>query len=100
MVARPVSSGPPPLYATLGHDWSLASHNALKPGAQYKYDSSLGRNALASCKRCNMFLGFRDSLEESSMKTYISSLGKFLPGDPVDNDAMEQFVGKIAGKPS
>jgi 3-oxoacyl-[acyl-carrier-protein] synthase-3 len=34
------------------------------------------------------------------MKAYITSLGKFLPGDPVDNDTMEEFLGKIAGKGS
>ena len=34
------------------------------------------------------------------MKTYITSLGKFLPGPPIDNDAMEEYIGKIDGKAS
>ena len=34
------------------------------------------------------------------MKTYITSMGKFLPGEPVDNDSMEDYLGKIGGKPS
>lgn len=31
---------------------------------------------------------------------YITSLGVFLPGDPVGNDEMEAFLGKIHGRPS
>lgn len=31
---------------------------------------------------------------------YITSLGKFLPGDPIGNDEMETILGKIGGKPS
>jgi 3-oxoacyl-[acyl-carrier-protein] synthase-3 len=34
------------------------------------------------------------------MKTYITSMGKFLPGEPVDNDAMEDYLGRIGGKKS
>ena len=34
------------------------------------------------------------------METFITALGKFLPGDPVDNDAMEDYLGKISGKAS
>ena len=34
------------------------------------------------------------------MPAYITSLGKFLPGPPVDNESMEDFLGKIGGKAS
>jgi 3-oxoacyl-[acyl-carrier-protein] synthase III len=34
------------------------------------------------------------------MQVYINSVSKYLPGDPVDNDSMEEFVGAIHGKPS
>ena len=34
------------------------------------------------------------------MNAYITSLGKFLPGGPVDNDGMEKRLGLIAGKTS
>ena len=34
------------------------------------------------------------------MQAFITSLGKFLPGEPVDNDAMEEFLGAINGKVS
>jgi 3-oxoacyl-[acyl-carrier-protein] synthase-3 len=34
------------------------------------------------------------------MNAYITSMGKFLPGEPVDNEAMEEYLGKIGGKPS
>lgn len=34
------------------------------------------------------------------MQAYINSLSKYLPGDPVDNDSMEEFLGAIHGKPS
>jgi len=31
---------------------------------------------------------------------YITALGKFLPGPPVSNDEMEEYLGMIGGKPS
>jgi 3-oxoacyl-[acyl-carrier-protein] synthase-3 len=31
---------------------------------------------------------------------YITALGKFLPGPPVSNDEMEDYLGMISGKPS
>jgi 3-oxoacyl-[acyl-carrier-protein] synthase-3 len=31
---------------------------------------------------------------------YITALGKFLPGEPVSNDEMEDHLGRIGGKPS
>ncbi|MFF2483895.1 beta-ketoacyl-ACP synthase III [Paenibacillus sp. NPDC058071] len=31
---------------------------------------------------------------------YITSIGKFLPGDPVSNDEIEEFLGKVGGKGS
>ncbi|WP_136606129.1 beta-ketoacyl-ACP synthase III [Paenibacillus dokdonensis] len=31
---------------------------------------------------------------------YITGMGKFLPGSPVSNDDMEDYLGKIGGKPS
>lgn len=31
---------------------------------------------------------------------YITSIGKFLPGSPVSNDEMEDYLAKIGGKPS
>lgn len=34
------------------------------------------------------------------MKAYITSTGHFLPGDPVDNDKIEDVLGYIHGKPS
>ena len=34
------------------------------------------------------------------MHAYINSVSKYLPGDPVDNDSMEEFLGAIHGKPS
>jgi 3-oxoacyl-[acyl-carrier-protein] synthase-3 len=34
------------------------------------------------------------------MTAYMTSLGKFLPGPPVDNESMEDFLGKIGGKAS
>ncbi|WOD39660.1 beta-ketoacyl-ACP synthase III [Nodosilinea sp. E11] len=33
-------------------------------------------------------------------QTYITHLGKFLPGEPIDNDQMEAYLGLINGKPS
>ncbi len=35
-----------------------------------------------------------------SNTAYITALGKFLPGDPVGNDEMEDHLGRIGGKPS
>lgn len=32
------------------------------------------------------------------MQAYVTSLGKFLPGSPVDNDSMEEFLGAVNGK--
>jgi 3-oxoacyl-[acyl-carrier-protein] synthase III len=34
------------------------------------------------------------------MNTYITSMGQFFPGEPVDNESMEAFLGKINGKTS
>jgi 3-oxoacyl-[acyl-carrier-protein] synthase-3 len=34
------------------------------------------------------------------MQAFITALGKFLPGEPVQNDAMEEFLGRIHGKAS
>ena len=34
------------------------------------------------------------------MKAFITAMGKFLPGEPVDNDTMEEYIGSIGGKPS
>src|SRR5262249_24392547 len=31
---------------------------------------------------------------------YITAMGKFLPGKPVGNDEMEDFLGRIRGRPS
>ena len=31
---------------------------------------------------------------------YINSIGKFLPGEPIDNNQMEEYLGKIGGRPS
>lgn len=33
-------------------------------------------------------------------QVYITSVGKFLPGSPVSNDEIEDYIGKIGGKPS
>ncbi len=35
-----------------------------------------------------------------SNPAYITALGKFLPGEPVANDQMEEHLGRIGGKPS
>jgi 3-oxoacyl-[acyl-carrier-protein] synthase-3 len=35
-----------------------------------------------------------------SSTAYITALGKFLPGEPVGNDQMEDHLGRIGGKPS
>jgi 3-oxoacyl-[acyl-carrier-protein] synthase III len=34
------------------------------------------------------------------MSTYITALGKFLPGEPIDNASMEEYLGRINGKAS
>ena len=34
------------------------------------------------------------------MSTYITSLGTFLPGEPIDNASMEEYLGRINGKAS
>ncbi|HEX8702416.1 MAG TPA: 3-oxoacyl-[acyl-carrier-protein] synthase III C-terminal domain-containing protein, partial [Myxococcaceae bacterium] len=31
---------------------------------------------------------------------FITSLGKFLPGEPISNDQMEEYLGKVRGRPS
>ncbi|NJK73536.1 MAG: beta-ketoacyl-ACP synthase III [Richelia sp. CSU_2_1] len=31
---------------------------------------------------------------------YINRIGKFLPGEPINNDEMEEYLGKIASRPS
>jgi 3-oxoacyl-[acyl-carrier-protein] synthase-3 len=33
-------------------------------------------------------------------EVYITAMGKFLPGEPVGNDEMEDYLGRIGGKPS
>jgi len=35
-----------------------------------------------------------------SRPVYINAIGKFLPGDPISNDEMEDYLGLINGKPS
>ena len=37
---------------------------------------------------------------EGSMEVFINSTGHYLPGSPVDNDAVEEILGYIHGKPS
>ena len=34
------------------------------------------------------------------MSTYITALGTFLPGEPIDNASMEEYLGRINGKAS
>ena len=34
------------------------------------------------------------------MSAFITSMGVFLPGEPIGNDAMEDYLGRIGGKPS
>ena len=36
----------------------------------------------------------------TNMKAYITALGKFLPGPPIDNDSMEEYIGMVGSKPS
>jgi len=31
---------------------------------------------------------------------YINRMGKFLPGEPINNDEMEEYLGQIASRPS
>jgi 3-oxoacyl-[acyl-carrier-protein] synthase III len=31
---------------------------------------------------------------------YATSMGKFFPGEPIDNESMEDFLGRVDGKPS
>ena len=33
-------------------------------------------------------------------EVFITSLGKFLPGSPVSNNEMEDYIGLVGGKPS
>ena len=35
-----------------------------------------------------------------SKEAFITALGKFLPGPPIGNDEMEDYLGRILGKPS
>src|SRR5262245_33798678 len=35
-----------------------------------------------------------------SEAVYITAMGKFLPGPPISNDEVEDYLGKIGGKPS
>lgn len=35
-----------------------------------------------------------------SHPVYINALGKFLPGEPISNDEMEEYLGYVGGKPS
>ena len=30
-------------------------------------------------------------------KCYINAIGKYLPGEPISNDEMEDYLGKIGG---
>ena len=34
------------------------------------------------------------------MTAYITSMGTFFPGEPIDNESMEEYIGKIGGKAS
>src|SRR6185436_6396150 len=34
------------------------------------------------------------------MSTYITALGKFLPGEAIDNASMEEYLGRINGRAS
>lgn len=35
-----------------------------------------------------------------SRDVFITSLGKFLPGEPISNDQLEDYLGKVRGRPS
>jgi len=39
-------------------------------------------------------------MSASSPAAYITSTGNFLPGDPIDNDSMEEYLGMLGGKKS
>jgi 3-oxoacyl-[acyl-carrier-protein] synthase III len=39
-------------------------------------------------------------MQHSTKNAYITSVGKFLPGEPVDNEHIEDYLGLVAGKPS
>src|SRR5579883_117584 len=44
---------------------------------------------------------FNFSHNESHMHgVFINSIGKFLPGNPIANDEMEDYLGKVNGRPS
>ncbi|RKP57321.1 StlD/DarB family beta-ketosynthase [Cohnella endophytica] len=38
--------------------------------------------------------------EESCKQAYITAAGAFLPGEPIGNDEMEEYLGYVGGKPS
>src|SRR3712207_9482001 len=39
-------------------------------------------------------------MEQETKAVYINALGRFLPGPPVANEEMEQYLGAIGGRPS
>jgi 3-oxoacyl-[acyl-carrier-protein] synthase-3 len=41
-----------------------------------------------------------DNSEKTLKDVYITSLGKFLPGNPISNDEMEDYLGLVGGEPS
>jgi 3-oxoacyl-[acyl-carrier-protein] synthase III len=41
-----------------------------------------------------------DTVSILMSRVFITALGKFLPGSPIDNDSMEEFLGVIGGKAS
>src|SRR5262249_7999480 len=57
---------------------------------------SLGENCLAAEGRA----ATDDGTECEVTDVYITSMGKFLPGEPVDNDSMEEYLGRVGGKSS
>jgi hypothetical protein len=57
------------------------------------------------CVECPRCLGeatadWNHAVDRAEMSTYITSMGRFLPWEPVDNESMEEYLGKINGKPS
>jgi len=46
--------------------------------------------------------GRADSVSSALMArdVFITSLGKFLPGEPISNEQMEEYLGKVRGRPS
>ena len=49
--------------------------------------------------RADMCKGAKWSAPRNNgMSTYITSLGKFLPGAPIDNESMEDYLGRINGQ--